>query len=182
MPNRKSVVTVRPRRVDDLSIPSCSLGKKVTLDRPSIILTLCGEMEWRLIVFVAGRLISSLLCSGAGFVDVYGLLWGCSIQEQPEFLCTLFCYVPLYFFRVVQTQTQIIYCIPYVVLLLCVYVKCLTLHRFVLKRVRQCCLIDSIWLKLKNYSLAIIFIESKQFKTGRVVRGNCRQVSKVLRI
>lgn len=45
---------------DDLSIPSCTpvVEKKVTLERPSIILTLCGEMEPRLIVFGSALLIT----------------------------------------------------------------------------------------------------------------------------
>lgn len=35
-------------------------GKKVTLERPSIILTLCGEIELRLIVFDSTLLIIPL--------------------------------------------------------------------------------------------------------------------------
>lgn len=58
---------------DDLSIPSCTPGveKKVTLEWPSIILTLCGEMEPRLIVFGSALLITphsvEWLCVGLLF-------------------------------------------------------------------------------------------------------------------
>lgn len=55
---RKSIVTVRPRRRRELM--TCQFRvvyrvqprEKMTLDGPSIILTLYGEMKWRLIVFL----------------------------------------------------------------------------------------------------------------------------------
>jgi hypothetical protein len=62
-----AVVEKEPRHcgcavADDLSISSCTSAgaeKKVTLEWPSIILTLCEEMESRLIVFGSALLITA---------------------------------------------------------------------------------------------------------------------------